>query len=224
MTGAAGEYLTITDAAAALRAGEVTSVELVQHAIDVSAAVDDKVGSFIRRFDEQALAAAAVADEALAAGVEVGPLHGIPLGIKDIIQTSEAPATAQSLILDPAWSSAGQDAAVVDRLRGAGGIVLGKLTTMEFAIGVPDASKPFPIPRNPWNLDHWAGGSSSGSGSAVSTGAVLGALGTDTGGSIRIPAAFCGITGMKQTFGRVPKSGCVPPPTRVGPEFCQWFV
>jgi aspartyl-tRNA(Asn)/glutamyl-tRNA(Gln) amidotransferase subunit A len=203
------EYLTITGAAAALRAGEVTSVELVERAIAVSDAVDEQVGSFLKRFDDLALAQAAKADAALSAGEEVGPLHGIPLGIKDIIQTSEAPATAQSLILDPAWST-GEDAVVVSRLRDAGGIVMGKLTTMEFAIGMPDPSKPFPIPKNPWNTDHWAGGSSSGSGSSVATGAVLGALGTDTGGSIRIPAAFCGITGMMQSFGRVPKSGCAP--------------
>lgn len=204
------DYLTITDAAAALRAGEVTSVELVQHAIDVCEAVDERVGSFLARFDEEALAGAEKADAALAAGEQVGSLHGVPLGVKDIIQTRERPATAQSLILDPAWSSGGEDATVVQRLRAAGGIITGRLTTMEFAIGTPDASKPFPIPRNPWNLDHWAGGSSSGSGSAVATGAVLGALGTDTGGSIRLPAAYCGITGLMPTFGRVPKSGCVP--------------
>ena len=204
------EYLTITDAAAALRSGEVTSVELVERAIAVSAAVDDRVSSFLARFDAQALAAAAQADAALAAGAQIGPLHGIPLGIKDIIQTREAPATAQSLVLDPEWSSAGEDAVVVSRLREAGGIVMGKLTTMEFAIGMPDPTKPFPIPRNPWSLDHWAGGSSSGSASSVATGAVLGALGTDTGGSIRVPAAFCGVTGLMPTFGRVPKSGCAP--------------
>ncbi len=210
MSGAGTEYLTITDAAAALRDGRTTSVELVRRAIEVADGVDEQVGSFLARFDEQALVAAQAADDALAAGDELGPLHGIPLGVKDIIQTAERPATAQSLILDPDWSSAGQDAVVVERLRAAGGIISGKLTTMEFAIGLPDFGKPFPIPRNPWNLDHWAGGSSSGSGSAVATGAVLGALGTDTGGSIRIPAAFCGITGMMQSFGRVPKSGCVP--------------
>jgi Asp-tRNA(Asn)/Glu-tRNA(Gln) amidotransferase A subunit family amidase len=202
------DYLTITEAGAALRAGEVTSVALVERAIAVADAVDDKLGTFLKRFNAEALAAAALADTALAAGDAVGPLHGIPLGIKDIITTSEAPSTAQSLVLDPAWSQG--DAVVVERLRGAGGIIMGKLTTMEFAVGTPDPTKPFPIPRNPWNLERWAGGSSSGSGNGVAAGEVLGALGTDTGGSIRIPAAFCGITGLMQTFGRVPKSGCVP--------------
>lgn len=198
---------TISEAAQALRAGETTSVELVERAIEIADATDD-VGSFLARFDDQARAAAAAADQARAAGAELGPLHGIPLGIKDILTTSEAPTTAQSLVLDPAWSDG--DALVVSRLRAAGGIVMGKTTTMEFALGMPDASKPFPIPRNPWDRARWAGGSSSGSGSALATGAVLGAVGTDTGGSIRIPAAYCGITGLMPSFGRVPKSGCVP--------------
>lgn len=201
-------YLTITDAAEALRHGEVSAVELVERAGAVADALDEQVGIFLKRFQDTALAAAKEVDAKLAAGETVGPLAGIPLGIKDIITTSEAVSTAQSLVLDPAWSSG--DAEVVKRLRAAGGIVTGKLTTMEYAIGAPDPSKPFPTPRNPWDLARWAGGSSSGSGSSVSTGAVLGALGTDTGGSIRLPSAFCGITGLKQTFGRVPKSGCVP--------------
>ncbi|MDF0528961.1 amidase [Tsukamurella sp. 8F] len=199
---------TLSDAAAALAAGTTTSTELVTAAIAVADAHDEQTGMFLSRFTDQALAAAAAADADRAAGREPGALAGIPIGIKDIITTSEAPSTAQSLVLDPAWSHG--DAVVVQRLRDAGAIILGKLTTMEFAIGSPDATKPFPIPRNPWNLQHWTGGSSSGSGSAVAAGAVLGALGTDTGGSIRIPAAFCGITGLMPTFGRVPKSGCVP--------------
>lgn len=201
-------YLTITDAAAALRTGETTAVDLVEQAISVSDALDEQVGSFLKRFQDSSLAAAKETDAKLAAGDEVGPLAGIPLGIKDIITTSEAVSTAQSLVLDPAWSNG--DAEVVARLRSAGGVIMGKLTTMEYAIGAPDPSKPFPIPKNPWDLERWAGGSSSGSGSSVATGAVLGALGTDTGGSIRIPSAFCGISGIMPTFGRVPKSGCLP--------------
>ncbi|MGC5247420.1 amidase [Gordonia sp. DT219] len=199
---------TLSDAVRAMSDGSVTSAELVEHAIAVADAHDEATGMFITRFSDQARQAARKADAERASGQAVGPLHGIPLGVKDIITTAEAPSTAQSLILDPAWSHG--DAVVVQRLRAAGAIVMGKLTTMEFAIGAPDFSKPFPIPRNPWNLEHWAGGSSSGSGSSVAAGAVLGALGTDTGGSIRIPAAFCGISGLMPTFGRVPKSGCVP--------------
>jgi aspartyl-tRNA(Asn)/glutamyl-tRNA(Gln) amidotransferase subunit A len=204
------KYQTISDAAAALRSGETTSTELVTEAIAVADRLDAAVGSFIVRYQDSSLAAAAAADEKLASGDPVGPLHGIPLGIKDIISTSEGTSTAQSLVLDPQWGIDAGDAVVVSRLRAAGGIVMGKLSTMEFACGMPDFDRPFPIPRNPWDLDRWAGGSSSGSGSSVSTGMVLGALGTDTAGSIRIPAAFCGVTGVMPTFGRVPKSGCVP--------------
>lgn len=200
--------MTIADAAAALRAREVSATELVERSIVASDAVDSKLGSFLIRFQGEALAAAKEVDAKLAAGEEVGPLAGIPLGIKDIISTVEGPTTAQSLVHDPKAMTG--DAVVVQRLRAAGGVIMGKLTTMEFAVGLPDLDKPFPIPRNPWNLSHWTGGSSSGSANAVAAGAVLGALGTDTGGSIRIPAAFCGITGLMPTYGRVPKSGCVP--------------
>jgi aspartyl-tRNA(Asn)/glutamyl-tRNA(Gln) amidotransferase subunit A len=98
----------------------------------------------------------------------------------------------------------------VSRLRAAGAVITGKLVTMEFAIGVADATKPFPIPKNPWNLDHWPGGSSSGTGNGVAAGLFYAGIGTDTGGSIRIPAAFCGTSGLMATFGRVPKSGCAP--------------
>lgn len=201
-------YRSITEAAAALRAGDTTSVELTTACYAVADAHDAEIGAYLSRFDETALAAAAKADADLAAGTDLGPLHGIPLGIKDIITTEEGETTAQSLVLDRTWGQG--DAPVVARLRAAGAVITGKLTTMEYAIGMPDPEKPFPIPRNPWSLDHYAGGSSSGTGSSVASGMVFGGLGTDTGGSIRWPSAVCGITGIKQTFGRVPKSGCVP--------------
>jgi aspartyl-tRNA(Asn)/glutamyl-tRNA(Gln) amidotransferase subunit A len=201
--------LTITEAAAALRAGTTTSVALTEAAFAVADAHDEALGVYLSRFDDTALAAAAKADAELAAGVDHGPLHGIPLGIKDIIATDEGETTAQSLILDRAWGAAG-DAPVVARLRAAGAVITGKTSTMEYAIGTPDPDKPFPIPRNPWNTKHYPGGSSSGTGGGVAAGMFLGGLGTDTGGSIRFPATSCGITGLKQTFGRVPKAGCVP--------------
>jgi aspartyl-tRNA(Asn)/glutamyl-tRNA(Gln) amidotransferase subunit A len=203
-------YLTIADAAAALRAKEVTSAELVETALANADRLDGELGVFIRRFQDDARAAARRADEELAAGLDRGPLHGIPLGIKDIIATVEGPATAQSLVLDPEWSLGEGDAPVVTRLRAAGAIIVGKTSTYEYAIGFPDPEKPFPIPRNPWDPAHSPGGSSAGTGAGVPSGMFLGGLGTDTGGSIRIPAAYCGITGLKATFGRVPKSGCVP--------------
>ena len=201
--------LTITSAGAALREGTVTAVELLQAASEAADRWDVRLGAYLSRYDETALAAAAVADDELAAGIDKGPLHGIPIGIKDIIATVEGPTTGNSVVNDPTWWE-GTDAPVVARLRAAGAVITGKVTTMEYACGLPDPTKPFPIPRNPWNLDTWPGGSSSGSGNGVAAGLFLGALGTDTGGSVRMPAAFCGITGMKQTYGLVPKAGCLP--------------
>jgi len=208
--GALSSALTIADAQTALRDGTLTATELLREAYATADAVDETLGIYLSRFDETAQAAAAAIDAAFAAGEDPGPLAGIPLGIKDIISTTEGETTAQSLVLDRAWGAGVGDAVVVSRLRAAGAVITGKLTTMEYATGVPDPAKPFPIPRNPWNTDYWTGGSSSGTGNGVAAGAILGGLGTDTGGSIRIPSAFCGITGLKATFGRVPKSGCVP--------------
>jgi aspartyl-tRNA(Asn)/glutamyl-tRNA(Gln) amidotransferase subunit A len=203
------DLLTIADAGKALRAGETTSVQLVEAALAAADEWEPELGVFLARFSDQARAAAKQADAELGSGRDRGPMHGIPLGIKDIIATQEGPATAQSLILDPDWTGSG-DAVVVDRLRNAGGIMVGKTTTCEFAIGFPDAEKPFPVPRNPWDLTAWPGGSSSGTGAGIPSGLFLGGLGTDTGGSVRMPAAYCGISGMKATYGLVPKAGCVP--------------
>ncbi len=178
---------TIESAAVALRAGEVTSEELVQAMLAGADALDEQLGVYLARFDSQALAAARQADAERAAGVDRGPLHGIPVGIKDIIATDEGPTTCQSLVLPPDWGEQG-DGPVLRRLREAGAVIMGKLTTMEFAVGRPDRSKPFPLPCNPWNTERWTGGSSSGSGNGVAAGLMLGALGTDTGGSIRVPS------------------------------------
>jgi aspartyl-tRNA(Asn)/glutamyl-tRNA(Gln) amidotransferase subunit A len=201
--------LTVTEAAAGLRAGELSSVELTGAMLARADLLDRRLGSYLARFDEQALAAAAAADADLAAGVDRGPMQGIPVAVKDILAAAEGPTTAQSLILEAAWGD-GRDAPIVSRLRAAGAVITGKVTTMEFACGMPDAAKPFPVPRNPWDLGTWPGGSSSGTGSGVAAGLFLAGIGTDTGGSIRCPAAFCGVSGLKATFGRVPKSGCVP--------------
>jgi aspartyl-tRNA(Asn)/glutamyl-tRNA(Gln) amidotransferase subunit A len=201
--------LTISAAATALRDGTLTAVDLVQATQRRADVLDPALGVYLMRLDESALSAAAAADKELASGLDRGPLHGIPIGIKDIISTSDGPSTAQSLILRPEFADQG-DALVVSRLRAAGAVIAGKVTTSEYACGMPDDSKGFPRPRNPFGLDYWTGGSSAGSGGGVAAGLFLGALGTDTGGSIRIPASWCGISGMKQTFGRVPKSGCVP--------------
>ncbi|MDZ7728723.1 MAG: amidase [Dehalococcoidia bacterium] len=199
--------MTIRDAAGALRQGELSSVELTRAMLARADRLDPQIGAYITRMDDSALAAAARADAAFAIGLDRGPLQGIPLGLKDILTTDDAPTTAQSLVMDPAWSAQG-DGPVVSRLRQAGAVIMGKNSTMEFANGPPDDQKPFPVPRNPWNTEYWTGGSSSGTGAGIAAGLFLGGLGTDTGGSVRGPSAYCGITGMKQTFGRVPKSGC----------------
>ena len=200
---------SIRDAAAKIRSGESTSRQIVEQALKASDELDLALGTYITRFDESALEAADRADRELQAGTDRGPLHGIPLGIKDIISTEEGPTSGQSLAQDPSWGDHG-DGPLIQRLREAGAVFTGKTTTMEYAIGFPDFDKPFPIPRNPWNTERWTGGSSSGTANGIASGQFLGGLGTDTGGSVRLPAAYCGITGFKQTFGLVPKSGCIP--------------
>jgi aspartyl-tRNA(Asn)/glutamyl-tRNA(Gln) amidotransferase subunit A len=201
--------LTVKEAGARLRVRELSSVELTRAVVARADQLDGRLGTYLARFDEQALEAAARADAELAAGVDHGPLHGIPVAVKDILAAQEGPTTAQSLVLDLAWG-AGKDAPIVTRLREAGAVITGKTTTMEFACGMPDPTKPFPLPRNPWDLGTWPGGSSSGTGSGIAAGMFLAGIGTDTGGSIRWPAALCGVSGLKATFGRVPKSGCTP--------------
>jgi aspartyl-tRNA(Asn)/glutamyl-tRNA(Gln) amidotransferase subunit A len=187
----------------------VSSVELTKQTLAQADRLDAQLGTYLYRCDESALAAAARADEDFASGKDAGPLQGIPLAVKDILSTSDCPTTAQSLALDPDWGQRG-DAPAVARLRQAGAVLTGKTSTMEFAIGLPDRNKPFPVPRNPWLTSTWAGGSSSGTANGVAAGMFFGGIGTDTGGSIRMPSALCGVTGLKPTWGRVPKSGCVP--------------
>ncbi|HEY0688885.1 MAG TPA: amidase [Kribbella sp.] len=200
---------TIKDAAAALRDGSLTSTALTQEILDRTTALNPALGAYVEITAEAALEQAGAADAALASGDDRGPLQGIPLAIKDIIAMKGAPTTANSRVLAPDWG-VGTDAPVVARLRDAGAVFVGKSTTSEFAIGLPDATKGFLVPHNPWNVEHTPAGSSSGTGIAVSAGLALGGLGTDTGGSVRSPAAVNGHTGLKVTFGRVPKSGVVP--------------
>jgi aspartyl-tRNA(Asn)/glutamyl-tRNA(Gln) amidotransferase subunit A len=201
--------VTISEAASAIRSGEITALELTTRHLERIVAENERLGAFVTVMPETALAAARAADDDLANGIDRGPLQGIPLAIKDIIATKDAKTTANSLILAPDWG-AGIDAPVVARLRAAGAVMVGKSTTSEFACGMPDAEKPFLVPRNPWNVDHTPSGSSAGTGIAVAAGLALGGLGTDTGGSVRGPAAANGHTGLKVTFGRVPKNRVVP--------------
>jgi aspartyl-tRNA(Asn)/glutamyl-tRNA(Gln) amidotransferase subunit A len=202
--------LTIAEASAALAAGSVTSLQLTTAYLRRIAATQETLGAFVTVFDEAALEAASSADRQRASGGPVGALSGIPLAVKDIIATREARTTANSRVLPRGFEAGGPDSPVVARLRGAGAVVLGKSTTSEYALGMPDPETGYRVPRNPWSLDHTPAGSSSGTGIAVAAGLALGGLGTDTGGSVRGPAAANGLTGLKVTFGRVPKNRVVP--------------
>lgn len=200
---------TIADAVSWLRSGLISSAELTKALLVRCHATQDSVAAFITICDEMALEAAHSADAELAQGFDRGPLHGIPLAIKDNIATVGAPTTGNSQVLDRAWGERG-DATVVRKLREAGAVIVGKAGLYEFALGRPDLTTGFPITKNPWNLSRIPGGSSSGTAAAITAGLALGGLGTDTGGSIRVPAAYCGISGVRPTFGRVSKEGCVP--------------
>jgi aspartyl-tRNA(Asn)/glutamyl-tRNA(Gln) amidotransferase subunit A len=200
---------TIEQAAAGLRDGSTTAAALTKGLLTAIHAANDRLGAYVTVSDTAAVAAAERADAELAAGHDRGPLHGIPLAVKDIIATEDAPTTADSRALPPDWH-AGVDATAVARLREAGAVIIGKATTNEFACGDIDPRKGFLVPHNPWHLEHSPSGSSSGTGVAVAAGLALGGLGTDTGGSIRRPSAATGITGLKPTYGRVPTTGVVP--------------
>ena len=169
----------------------------------------EALGAFVTLCPEQALAAAAQADTDLRRGVDRGALQGVPVAVKDILATRDMPTSAQSNAFTPSWDD-DYEADAVRRLRDAGAVIVGKTTTSEFAIGLPDSQSGFPLPRNPWRADRWAGGSSAGSASGRAAGLFAGALGTDTGGSIRVPASFCGVTGFKPSFDVVSRAGCLP--------------
>lgn len=200
--------LSIAEAGARLRAGSLTSATLTEHALDRIAALDPLLNAFLLVTKERALADAARADREIASGVDKGPLHGIPHALKDIYETAGIRTTCHSKLLIDHVPEA--DGTVAAKLAAGGAVLLGKLATHEFAIGGPSFDLPFPPARNPWNPDHFPGGSSSGSGAAVASGMVRMAMGSDTGGSIRGPAAYCGIVGLKPTYGRVSRRGVFP--------------
>ena len=194
--------MTLAALTAAIRRGDLSPREAVQAALDRIDRDDGTYNAFLTVRGEEALA------EADALGPAGGPLHGVPIGVKDVIDVAGTRTTAASKVL--ADNVATVDATVIERLRTAGAIIVGKLNTHEFAWGASTTSEAFGPARNPWDTERICGGSSGGSGAAVAAGLVPGALGTDTAGSIRIPAALCGVTGIRPTTGRVPNRGVIP--------------
>lgn len=199
--------LSLTEAAARVRSGDVTATQLVEACLARIAHYDPKLDAFITVCKDKALRQAQQLDADQRAGRIRGPLHGVPIAIKDIIDTAGIRTTGGSALFEDRVPS--EDATVVARLLAAGAIVIGKTNTAEFAMNAGESSF-FGAVRNPWNLAHSSGGSSSGSGAAIATGLSYGALGTDTGGSVRMPASFCGIVGLKPTYGLVPVRGILP--------------
>jgi aspartyl-tRNA(Asn)/glutamyl-tRNA(Gln) amidotransferase subunit A len=201
-------WLSATEIAQAYAAKTLTPLQLVSDMLTRIHLLDPKLNAFIRLDADGAVQAAVQADMEMASGRSRGPLHGVPVGIKDIIDIAGLPTTAHSKILVDNIAKA--DAAVIQKLRQAGAVIMGKLSTHEFAIGGPSFDLPFPPARNPWNREHHPGGSSSGSGAGLAAGLFPLALGTDTGGSVRNPASACGIVGLKPTYGLVSRRGVFP--------------
>jgi aspartyl-tRNA(Asn)/glutamyl-tRNA(Gln) amidotransferase subunit A len=196
-------YLSIQEAATDLRSGLVTPTELLSEVLEQIDARDERIRAFVTVLREEAFKEAEKAESEQRTGLFRGPLHGIPLAIKDLVAVKSARMTAGSRVL--ADYVAPEDATVVEQLRRAGAVIVGKTNTHEFAYGTYT-----PPTRNPWDISRVPGGSSGGSAAALAAGMCLGAIGSDTGGSIRIPAACCGVTGLKPTYGRVSCFGVIP--------------
>ncbi len=191
---------TIPEAARALRSGRTTSRALAEASLAAAEALNGDLSAFVVIDRGGALEAAGAADEAIAAGRDLGPLMGVPVGVKDIVDMAGLPTRCGSPAYDA--TPAGSDATVVRRLRAGGAVIVGKTATHELACGVYT-----PPVSNPWDLSRVPGGSSGGSGAAVAAGIVPMGIGSDTGGSIRIPASLCGTVGLKPTYGRVSRAG-----------------
>jgi aspartyl-tRNA(Asn)/glutamyl-tRNA(Gln) amidotransferase subunit A len=198
-------FLNVTELAPLVQARKISPVEIVQALLSRIEALNDDLLAYLHVSATQAMAAAQAAEIEIGSGSYRGPLHGIPVAYKDIYDVQGLPTTAASKIM--AGYVASEDCTVAARLRHAGAICLGKLNTIEFASGSMEV---FGIARNPWNTAMFPGGSSSGSGTALAAHLVPLATGSDTGGSIRNPASFCGIVGLKPTYGRVSRAGIIP--------------
>ncbi len=199
-------FRSLTDVAALVARRQISSVELTQRILNRIETLDRTLKSYATVMTDQALAAAAHADREITAGRYRGPLHGIPIAVKDLCFTRGIPTMGGTTVF--ADHIPDFDATVVTRLEAAGAVLLGKLNLTEGAMGRYHPA--FDIPLNPWNPDVSAGSSSSGSGVATAAGLAYGTLGSDTGGSVRFPSAACGIVGLKPTWGRVSRYGVLP--------------
>jgi aspartyl-tRNA(Asn)/glutamyl-tRNA(Gln) amidotransferase subunit A len=198
----------IAEASELLRRKQITALEITSSCLKRIEELNPALNAFITVMHDSAVAQAHQADEEIRAGNWRGPLHGIPIGLKDLFDTADVKTTCGSALFADRVPDA--DAEVVRRLKHAGAVLIGKQNMQEFAYGGTSASSYFGPVHNPWDVDRIAGGSSGGSAAAVATGMCFAALGTDTGGSIREPAAFCGIVGLKPTYGRVSMRGVFP--------------
>jgi aspartyl-tRNA(Asn)/glutamyl-tRNA(Gln) amidotransferase subunit A len=202
------ESTTIVALSELTRKKEISPVEIIRATLQRIEKYDGELKAFITVISEEALKCAKKAEASIARGGYIGPLHGIPIGLKDIIFTKGIRTTCGSKILADFFPR--KNATVVERLENAGAIIVGKLNSHEFAFGATSVNPHYGTPRNPWNARCIPGGSSGGSGVAVATSLCLGALGTDTGGSVRIPSSLCGMVGLKPTYGRVSRYGVYP--------------
>lgn len=200
--------MTLLEAVEKLRRREVSSEELTKACLERIEGDGARLNAFITVTAEQALQQARRCDEELARGDFRGPLHGVPVALKDVFATAGTRTTCGSILF--ADHVPDHDAAVVERLRAAGAVLLGKTNMHELAYGITSNNPHFGAVRNPWDLDRIPGGSSGGSGVAVAAGMAYMATGSDTGGSIRIPASYCGVVGLKPTIGRVSRYGVLP--------------
>jgi aspartyl-tRNA(Asn)/glutamyl-tRNA(Gln) amidotransferase subunit A len=201
-------FMTVADASKLIRDRKLSPVELTEAFLSRIADLDDQLNAYILPLADEARTAAKKAEAEIATGNWKGPLHGIPIGLKDIYNTADVRTTGHSALFKDHVPT--EDAFTVKCLREAGAVILGKLSTWEFAIGGASFDLPWPPARNPWNTARDPGGSSSGSGAAVAAGLAMAAMGTDTGGSIRGPASWCGIAGHKPTYGYLSRRGILP--------------
>src|SRR5262245_17416484 len=199
---------SLWEASELVRTRKVSPKELTAACLARIQRLNPKLNAFITVMAEQAMTDAVSAEAEIMKGGWRGPLHGIPVGLKDLFDTAGVRTTAASALFSDRVPT--EDAEVVRRLKAAGAVIVGKQNMHEFALGATSAASHFGPVHNPWNRDYVAGGSSGGSAAAVAASLCYGALGSDTGGSVRIPASFCSIVGLKPTYGRVSARGVIP--------------